>query len=214
MNMNVSLESRRAEIGRERRERTRAKLISAAARVIAQHGQAKATIDDFIQAAGVARGTFYNYFLTREQLIEAVWAHLGREPFLEIHRACEEIDDPAERLVAETRMIVDRVARDHVWGWLVYSMSGDLNDVNEDLLKFPMPGLLAGLRTNRFEVTEMNAARDMVVSTVRAAVLAALSGRSSPSYVEEICIMILLALRVRSTENMEIVTRPLPATAS
>ncbi len=49
---------RRQEIGLERRERTRQKLLMAAARVVAELGEKKSTIDDFIQAAGVARGKF------------------------------------------------------------------------------------------------------------------------------------------------------------
>ena len=96
MAMRGSLE-RRAEIGRERRERTRGKLIAAAARVIAARGEDNARIDDFITEAGVARGTFYNYFLTREELIEAVWTYVGKTPFEHILQLSETLDDPAAR---------------------------------------------------------------------------------------------------------------------
>jgi AcrR family transcriptional regulator len=59
--------TRRAEIGRERRARMRGRLLEAAARVMADQGSDSATIDTFIRAAGVARGTFYNHFKTREE---------------------------------------------------------------------------------------------------------------------------------------------------
>jgi AcrR family transcriptional regulator len=79
---------RRREIGAERRERTRQKLVMAAARVVAEPGENKANIDDFIKAAGVARGTFYNYYSTRELLLADLWARVGRNPLLEIQHAC------------------------------------------------------------------------------------------------------------------------------
>ncbi len=68
--------TRRAEIGRERRARMRDRLIQAAASVMANHGSDNATIDTFIRAAGVARGTFYNHFKTREALLDAVWTSI------------------------------------------------------------------------------------------------------------------------------------------
>lgn len=192
--------NRRAEIGRARREKTRAKLISAAAEVIARTGQAKATIDDFIQAAGVARGTFYNYFPTRELLIDAVWGHVGREPFLEIHDACGKIDDPALRLVAEARQVINRAHDDEVWGWVIYALSGDLDEVNKDLLTFPLPMLCEGLERGRLHTEDIGAARDVVVNIVRGAILAKLMHRSSPAYERAICEMILLCLGIVQNE--------------
>ena len=82
--------TRRAEIGRERRARMRNRLIEAAARVMADQGSDNATIDTFIRAAGVARGTFYNHFKTREELLDALWTSIGHDPFLEIQNACKD----------------------------------------------------------------------------------------------------------------------------
>src|SRR6267142_177728 len=78
----------KAEIGERRRARMRARLIASAARVIADRGDKKATIDDFIKEAKVARGTFYNHFARREDLLEALWSTIGHDPFAEILLAC------------------------------------------------------------------------------------------------------------------------------
>jgi AcrR family transcriptional regulator len=61
----------RTRVGRERRERTQARIIEAALRVFAEKGPDAPIIDDFIKAAGVARGTFYNYYQSTEELLEA-----------------------------------------------------------------------------------------------------------------------------------------------
>lgn len=55
-----------------KRERTRAALLDAAIGVIAEHGTEFACIDETVQRAGMARGTFYNYFETRDHLLQAV----------------------------------------------------------------------------------------------------------------------------------------------
>src|SRR5579862_1856074 len=67
----------RVDIGREKRRRTRAALIEAAMKVFARLGPDAPIIDDFIAEAGVARGTFYNYFETREELLIAVATELS-----------------------------------------------------------------------------------------------------------------------------------------
>jgi AcrR family transcriptional regulator len=201
--------SRQAEIGRVRREITRAKLVGAAARVIARLGQEKATIDDFIQAAGMSRGTFYNYFPTRDRIVDALWSHVGRTPFLEIHEDCRKINDPALGLIAETKLITSRAGSDEVWGWLIYSMSGDFETVNEDLLTFPLPMLKEGIATGRFVVRDLDAARDAVVNIVRGGILAKLTHRSSADYERSVCEMILLALGNGSNEASLLVQQAL-----
>jgi AcrR family transcriptional regulator len=50
----------------------RAELASAAARVFAQRGVAKAAVSDIVKAAGVAQGTFYLYFDSKEDVVIAV----------------------------------------------------------------------------------------------------------------------------------------------
>ncbi|WP_431268742.1 TetR family transcriptional regulator [Dankookia sp. P2] len=52
--------------------RTRATLIEAAMRVFARLGPDTPVIKDFIAEAGVARGTFYIMFRTREELLVEV----------------------------------------------------------------------------------------------------------------------------------------------
>lgn len=196
---------RRAEIGQERRERTRRKLIAAAARVIATSGDRNATIDDFIQAAGVARGTFYNYFPSREDLLDALWTQVGKDPFLEIRDSCAGIPDPAERLVAQAHRVLSRSAEDQVWGWLVFALSGSAQTVNADLRAFPVPDLLAGSGSGRLRYDNLDSARDLVVGAVRAGMKTQLCGHGSSAYPDALCRMILLALAVPAAEADRIV---------
>ena len=74
----------------ERRERTRAALVDAAARVYARRGFAGATLDEVAAEAGFTKGAVYAHFGNKEQLLLAV------------------LEDYFERDVAEQRALFDR----------------------------------------------------------------------------------------------------------
>ena len=67
----VDLE-RRAQIGQEKRARTRAQIIAAATTLFAHHAVASVTVDEVVAAAGVAKGTFYVHFADLDALASAV----------------------------------------------------------------------------------------------------------------------------------------------
>ncbi|MAT51668.1 MAG: hypothetical protein CMK32_10850 [Porticoccaceae bacterium] len=61
-----------------KRERTRNAIIRAATRLIAEKGLDASSIDDLMATAGMARGTFYNYFQDREEVLHAVIADVQK----------------------------------------------------------------------------------------------------------------------------------------
>jgi AcrR family transcriptional regulator len=56
----------------ERRESRRGALVDAAFGVFMEKGVAASSVDDIVDAAGVAKGTFYLYFQTKDDAINAV----------------------------------------------------------------------------------------------------------------------------------------------
>ncbi len=62
-----------------KRERTRTALIEAAIEVLAEKGLEGTSIDDLMRVAGMARGTFYNYFQTRDEVASAVSAYIKEQ---------------------------------------------------------------------------------------------------------------------------------------
>jgi TetR/AcrR family transcriptional repressor of nem operon len=53
-------------------ERTRARIVEAAARLIYEHGVASTTLDDVKAAAGVSGSQMYHYFPDKDELVQAV----------------------------------------------------------------------------------------------------------------------------------------------
>src|SRR5579872_5987757 len=57
---------------RERRRReTREQILRAALQLFAKHGFANTTVEDITEAADVGKGTFFNYFPTKDHLLAA-----------------------------------------------------------------------------------------------------------------------------------------------
>ncbi len=107
--------ARRAEIGRMKRERTRTKIIECALRVVAENGFDIPTIDDFVSAAGVAKGTFYNYFATREAILVAVAAAVADKVDLQLVPAYAGSKDPARRITVALRHFIRMGEIKPVW---------------------------------------------------------------------------------------------------
>src|SRR6516165_8102569 len=91
---------RRAEIGRERRAKTRAKLVEAARFLFTSQSNASVTIEEVTRRARVAKGTFYSHFRSLDDLRAAVAAELAAafEDFVDSNRLY--IADPVDRIAA------------------------------------------------------------------------------------------------------------------
>src|SRR5215210_140777 len=63
----------------ERTEEIRNKIFAAAATVVGRYGYADASISRITEEAGVAQGTFYLYFESRQHMFDQLLPHVGAE---------------------------------------------------------------------------------------------------------------------------------------
>src|SRR5689334_13237434 len=89
---------RRAEIGREKRARTRAQLVAAARALFARQAVESVTVDDVVRQAEVAKGTFYVHFEDLRELTAAVADELIKTIDDLLQPVRLSIDDPAFRI--------------------------------------------------------------------------------------------------------------------
>ena len=72
--------SPRPRVTREEKAReTYMRILEAAAQVVGEDGYAEASVSKITQLAGVAQGTFYNYFESRQQIFDQLLPYLGRQ---------------------------------------------------------------------------------------------------------------------------------------
>src|SRR3954463_488146 len=111
--------ARRAEIGREKRSRTRAQIVEAGATLMAERPFEALTVDSVVEAAGVAKGTFYYHFQSMDELAAAVGARLA-ESFDELLApAMRDLPDPLARLSFAFTKFLGKAITDPAWARLV-----------------------------------------------------------------------------------------------
>ena len=203
--------SRRANIGLAKRERTRAKLLEAAYQVFATKELDAVTIDDIISAAGVARGTFYNYFQTREDVLKAVAASLAEAMNQTVWSQSTAITDPAERMAFAIRQFLHQAQRDDTWGWLIVRIGLIAAPLTETIHQGVRSDLEAGIQQQRFQVDSVQAAIDLVMGSGFMAIRSILEGQTPPDHPEQVAKLILKTMGIADSEAAAIVSQELVA---
>jgi AcrR family transcriptional regulator len=203
--------TRRAEIGRMKRERTRTTIIEHALRVVAEKGFDLPTIDDFVSAAGVAKGTFYNYFDTRESLLVAVAAAVADKVDLQLLPSYAGSKDPARRIAVALRHFVRMSEIKPVWGWLMVRMIPIVGGpVSEGMRKGVVADLAAGKRKGRLQFNSMDAAVAYGMGVLLMSVRTVLTERMPKDFGETMAAMLLQGYGIQRGEACRIASLPLP----
>lgn len=196
----------RTRVGLERRARTRSRIVAAALRVFADKGPDTPVIDDFIREAGVARGTFYNYFTRPEQLLVAVTTSLEDDLMLSIEAELGELDDPVARLATGMRLWLSWARADQVWcAFIVKSrFRGAL--VEQQL----HTDLRNGRRSGAFSFPSVEVARDVVVGTILEVMSRILIAPVSKAYCDGVVRTVLMGLGLAASRIDQLLAAPIP----
>jgi AcrR family transcriptional regulator len=209
--------------GAQRRLRTRARLIDAARRIIAERGGIDAVpIAEITDAADVAVGSFYNHFPSREALFEAVVSETLEAHGQRLDALASEIADVAEFCAAGMRLTMRMVEADPIWGGFMVRMGTYLPELGLILGRRLVRTLLRGIHSGRFTVADEATTLAVVTGAVFGAMHARLSQVSPGSFPDLLpdslpddaeCLVaeqLLQLLGLPRAEAAEIARRPLP----
>src|SRR3989338_1406023 len=102
----------------KKKERTRAQLVEAAVRLIADRGIDATTVNDIATDAAVAPGTYYNYFPSLDAMLEELAAMVCEN--IEVNsRQRSRARDPGSRIALVLRAHLHRAREDRVWARLL-----------------------------------------------------------------------------------------------
>jgi TetR/AcrR family fatty acid metabolism transcriptional regulator len=87
-------------------------ILRAATQVFARRGYFQSQVADIARAAGVAAGTVYLYFRSKDDLLVSIFERTMKETLAEGRAAIAGVDDPADRLRRIARLHLDRMGRD------------------------------------------------------------------------------------------------------
>lgn len=197
----------RARTAQARRARTQSRILAAAIRVFTTQDRYGLVIEDFIRAAGISRGTFYNYFRSIDELFEAASRSLEDDLMVSIETELAPLSDPVDRLATGVRLWLAKAASDREWCAFVAQ-----NDRRGTLVdQSVMEDLRDGRALGRFRFPSVESARDLLVGTVREAMVRMAAGGVPAGHGDAIARAILGALGLEAAAVDAQMNRPLPS---
>ncbi|BDB28679.1 TetR/AcrR family transcriptional regulator (plasmid) [Cupriavidus sp. P-10] len=205
-------EDHRTRVAAMRRERTRNRLIESALAVFAEKGPDGAMIDDFIAAAGVARGTFYNYFRTTGELLSAVAGEVSDEVLAVIDPVVRQFDDPAMRMAVGCRLYMHMACRYPLWGAFITRVGTRRGSRGRLLDAYMTRDLEVGIAQRRFHIAHVEVARDLALGALVYGIGTMLRPGAPADYPEQVILAVLRALGLAEAEAAGLANAPLPET--
>lgn len=196
----------RTRVGKERRKRTEARIIEAAMRVFATKGPDAVVIDDLIREAGIARGTFYNYFTRTEEVLSVVSRALEDQLVHAIEHAIAGLSDPVDRLSTGLRLWL-RWAQGDPTGCGFVVQSRFRGALVEKQLAADLSG---GLAAGALDFDDILIARDVVVGGILEAMRRMLEEDVATTYPDDVVAMLLRGLGVRPRRVAKVLEVALP----
>ena len=191
---------RRAEIGRERRAKSRARILEAARVLFASRSVASITVEDVTSQAGLSKGAFYSQFRTLDELRAVVAAELSAEfeDFLESNGL--PVADPVARIAAGCAALLGEAQRDPGWGALIARGACSFPGVWSAIQDRLKANLRLAQKEGRVAAFSIEVGLDLVFGIVLQAMRSASEARLSPPDVPDVVHGILRALGVRAEE--------------
>lgn len=207
----VAVADHRIHNGVVRREKTRRNLLKTAMTVFAEKGIDAPLIDDFISAAGVARGTFYNYFSTTRELLDAVTSELCNVVASGIEAVVSPIQNPLERLSCACLLYMHLGVDLPDWGMFVMH-TGIRNEAVGQMVDVFLPRDLELARlAGDVRYPSVRAARDLLFACVSQAIISVNSRNEDREHLRHMLVLGLCAVGVSAETAESLSQMKLPA---
>jgi AcrR family transcriptional regulator len=185
--------ARRAEIGREKRARTRAQIVEAGLVLLAERPPEALTVDAIVEAAGVAKGTFYYHFQSIEELVAGVGASLADtfDELLAPSRLGE--PDPVERMSLAFTKFLEKAINEPLWGRLVVrsaQVPAAIGGIREHL----EADLAEAIAQGRMAIHDAQLAADIVIGIWLQVTRGSIERRAAPDLTRQALAAVLRAL--------------------
>jgi AcrR family transcriptional regulator len=186
--------ARRAEIGREKRAKTRAQIVEAGAMLLAERPPEALTVDTVVEAAGVAKGTFYYHFQSIEELAAAVGDQLGQSFDEILTPARLGMRDPIARLSFACTQFLAKAIANPVWARLVVQSAQAPTGFGRSVRANLKADLTKAMAERRLIVKDVELAADIVMGIWLQVIRGTLERRAAPDLANRALDAVLRAL--------------------
>jgi AcrR family transcriptional regulator len=154
------MEASEAALGtrsQRRRQRTQARIVDAAERLMRERGVEAVTVQDITEAADVGHGTFYLHFESKAEVLRPLIDQLAERIHQRVDRVTGGKKDPALRLAAGIRIALRSIASDPLWNWYVFRSGTPFRRLAEGMGAPPVEDVNRGVASGRFQVRDLRA---------------------------------------------------------
>ena len=197
--------------GHKKKVRTQQALIEAAMRIYARTGVGGLRLSDLAEEAQVSHGTVYNYFKSREEVLEAVGVQLATEFSHQISAASAGIESGAERMSIAVRMFVERARQDPDWASSVVRVHQYDKNIRSAIFNYIRADLQQGMTQRLFKFKNEDLAVAMVVFSALGAMTLVLEGFDVENIDSLVSEMLLMGLGASPAKANRIANSTLPA---
>ncbi|WP_394762150.1 TetR/AcrR family transcriptional regulator [Phenylobacterium sp.] len=190
--MRVNLEARAAS-AEQRRLRTRERLLDAAERIVADKGVEQASIEEFVVAAGVSRGTFYNYFPTATDLLNALNLRVAAHLDDALDRLSPAGRSPAALLALSLHMVLAAYLDDPVRGWVALQLAHSRAPRVRSFEARFAALYVEGVRQGQFREIAVSAAWTVAFGSMRMVQRDVVAGAATPVEAAQVIALVLAA---------------------
>jgi AcrR family transcriptional regulator len=193
-----------------RRVQTRRKLTAAARELIAESGVANLRVGEITERADVGRGSFYNHFESKEDVVAAVVRDSLEELATSVVAAVvDSADDAAVGASAADRRFLRLAYDDPAFARLLVQL-GTADTLFIDAVRpYARDALERGIASGRFQVSNLDVVLTMLAASAIALIRSMLEGEAPPDADQHHAESVLRMLGVPPDEAREISRRPL-----
>lgn len=203
-----------AKAGAGRRERkaeqTRRRILEAAQKQMALGGPESITIQVVTEGADIGQGTFYNYFKSRDELVDAVIVDVVENLGRRLDAMTQGMSDAAEIYSFSLRHLMHTAVSDPVWGWFMVRLGIAQDGLLDALGPRASRDIQIGIDSGRFDIEDVKLASAMTFGSLLAVMHDYLDTdrKEDPSsaYAESLLRMV----GISPAEAKDIAHRPLP----
>lgn len=163
-----------------RGERTRQALLTAAQGLLAERSIDALSVDDIVQTAGVAKGSFYNHFEDKQELASVIQSEIRSDIENAIAEANDGVADPAVRAARAMAVYIDYIIACPQRASVMVRVNIGLASMSNPMNKGVVHDVAAGLQSGRFVTPSVEAGALFIIGACHMALMHAVENPNPP----------------------------------
>ncbi|MGY2214818.1 TetR/AcrR family transcriptional regulator [Pseudomonas sp. SDO558_S425] len=196
--------------GHKKKQRTRQGLLDAALRLFARKDVFETGLLELAEEAEVSTGTIYNYFRTREEVVEAVGIAMASEFSESISGLSAGVENGAQRVAIGVRLFILRAIADPNWASALVRIVHFDKGLRSTLAMHVQADLRTGAEQGHLSFIDESIALDLVIACATAGMRSAVEGRTVEQHDEKVAEMVLKGLGASPVKAKKLASLPLP----